>query len=29
MDEVDKFFSNDWEAFKQAVQNANFSLFKE
>ncbi len=29
MDEVDQFFSSDWEAFKQAVQNANFSLFKE
>jgi hypothetical protein len=29
MDDVDQFFTKDWEAFKQAVQNSNFSLFKE
>ncbi|HCR54596.1 MAG TPA: hypothetical protein DIW27_09280, partial [Cytophagales bacterium] len=28
MDEVDAFFSNEWEAFKKAVTDSNFSLFK-
>lgn len=29
MEAVDGFFSSDWEAFKKAVSDANFSLFKE
>ncbi len=29
MDDVDRFFSVDWENFKKAVSDANFSLFKE
>lgn len=28
MDEVDAFFSKEWEAFKKAVNDSNFSLFK-
>ncbi|MEQ8425045.1 MAG: hypothetical protein RIA63_10070, partial [Cyclobacteriaceae bacterium] len=28
MDDVDSFFRTDWEAFKKAVSDANFSLFK-
>ncbi|MCB0492595.1 MAG: hypothetical protein KDC93_09275 [Cyclobacteriaceae bacterium] len=29
MDDVEAFFSKDWEAFKKAVNDANFSLFKD
>ncbi|MCB0490019.1 MAG: hypothetical protein KDC99_16170 [Cyclobacteriaceae bacterium] len=29
MDKIDTFFSNDWESFKKAVNDAQFSLFKE
>ncbi|MBX2944025.1 MAG: hypothetical protein KF860_16950 [Cyclobacteriaceae bacterium] len=29
MDDADAFFAKDWEAFKKAVSDAHFSLFKE
>lgn len=29
MDDVDKFFAGEWDAFKKAVNTANFTLFKD